>query len=66
MVEYFSFIFLGRTIVFKNLIITRRRLIANIGAIDCYFETGSLEFVDLVLLDLRVHHKNFVRLNTEQ
>ena len=33
--EYFSFTFLGRSIVFNNFIITRRRLIVNIGAIDC-------------------------------
>ena len=31
----FFIYFLGRNIVFINFIITRRRLIANIGAIDC-------------------------------
>ena len=97
MVEYFSFTFGGRNIVFINLNILRCRLIANIGAIDCSemkkdpywnhyayatfklysferyientylrFETGSLEFVELLLLDLRAYHKNFVRLNTEK
>ena len=35
MVEYFSFTCWGRNIIFINLNITRRRLIANIGAIDC-------------------------------
>ena len=35
MVEYFSFTFLGRNVVFINLNIMRCRLIANIGAIDC-------------------------------
>ena len=35
MVKYFSYTCWDRNIVFINLNITRRRLIANIGAIDC-------------------------------
>jgi len=59
MVEYFSFRVWGRNIVIIIFIIARRRFISNIGAIDCCFETGSLEFVELLLLDLRVYHKKF-------